>query len=172
MADLNRNGEPRVYLDWNATAPALAAAQEAMREEGTRWANPSSTHAEGRAARGRLENYRQRVAQALGVLPRAVVFTSGGSEALQLALEGAKTARHLVGATEHDAVRSAMPDAETIPVDTNGVILVEALRERLRAGPALVSVMHANNEVGTLQPVEDIREVVGEAGGLFLCDCV
>ena len=172
MADLNRNGEPRVYLDWNATAPPLAAAQDAMREEGTRWANPSSIHAEGRAARGRLEDYRQRVAKALGVAPRAVVFTSGGTEALQLALEGARTTRHLVGATEHDAVRSVVAGAETIPVDADGAILLDALRERLRAGPALVSVMHANNEVGTLQPVEDIREVVREAGGLFLCDCV
>src|SRR3990170_536357 len=114
----------RIYLDHAATTPLRPEAAEAMREGFERWANPSSPHAEGRAARAGIEDARARVKAALG-WEGEVIFTSGASEALAIGLGRAKVERRLVSAVEHDAVFRAAPDADVLPV-TGGQIDLEA----------------------------------------------
>jgi cysteine desulfurase len=163
----------RVYLDHAATTPLRPEAAEAMRQGFERWANPSSPHAEGRAARSALEEARERVKAALE-WPGEVIFTSGASEALVLALGRAKAERRLVSAVEHDAVFRAAPDAEVLPV-TEGSVDAEALVTALAApGRAIVAVQAINSETGTVMlPHGDsaLCTQVREAGGLFLADC-
>jgi cysteine desulfurase len=157
----------RIYLDWNATAPMAVPAVEAMAEAARAWANPSSVHAEGRRAKALLEDCRERIAAALGAFPRQIVFTSGGTEALALALNGAKANRRLVLATEHTAVLAAAPDAVIVPVDANGL----AQLPTLQAGD-LLAVSHANNETGVIQPLAQIVETAHAAGARVVCDAV
>lgn len=149
-------------------AEAVAAMYDAAKD----WANPSSVHADGRRARGRLESARERVAGSLGALPQQIVFTSGGTEALALALSGVPAERVLISAVEHSAVIEAAPAAERIAVDHDGVIDLDHLRSLMETGPALVAVMHANNETGVIQPIADIYDVVKDAGGNLLVDAV
>lgn len=156
----------RIYLDWNATAPMDETAVAAMVEAARVWANPSSVHADGRRARALLEDCRERIAAMLGAFPQQLVFTSGGTEALALAL-GAKAKRRLVLATEHAAVLAAAPDAIIVPVDANGLAVLPALQEG-----DLLAVQHANNETGVLQPVAAILEAARAAGARVLCDAV
>lgn len=163
--------QDRIYLDWNATAPITAAAIEAMRAAAENWANPSSVHADGRRAKGTLEDCRERVAAGLGALPQQVIFTSGGTEALALALCGIAASRRIVAATEHAAVFAAAPDAAIVPVDASGVIDLAALDAMLVEG-ALVAVMHANNETGVLQPIDAVLELTRAKGALLLVDAV
>ena len=158
--------------------------------------NPSSAHAFGRSARAAVEHAREQVAAAVGAEPKHVFFTSGGTEADNLAVLGAATAAmskpgrgtavvHIVSSpTEHHAVTAAVHEAERrgasatlLPVDANGVVdsevLDQALAGRGPAGrPALVSVMWVNNEVGTLQPVRDIAARCAAAGVRFHTDAV
>jgi cysteine desulfurase len=129
-------------------------------------------HAAGRAANGLVERARDSVAAFAGCAPDAVVFTSGGTEALALALQGSRMARCLVSAVEHSAVLAARADATVIPVGRDGVIDLAALAARLADGPALVAVQHANNETGVVQPVAEIAALVAAAGGLLLVDAV
>lgn len=157
----------RIYLDWNATAPMEETAVAAMADAARVWANPSSVHADGRRARALLEDCRERIAAALGAFPQQLVFTSGGTEALALALVGAKAKRRLVLATEHAAVLAAAPDATIVPVDANGLAVLPALRDG-----DLLAVQHANNETGILQPVAAILEAARDAGARVLCDAV
>jgi cysteine desulfurase len=163
----------RTYLDWNATAPIAAAAVEAMAEAARNWANPASVHGEGRRARGMLERWRGEVARALGCQADQIVFTGGGTEALGLALAGTAGPK-IVSAVEHDAVRRQAEGAAVVPVDAGGVIDLGAL-ERLLAdaeAPALVALMHANNETGVIQPVAEALALVRAAGGRMLVDAV
>jgi cysteine desulfurase len=168
----------RIYLDWAATAPLAPAARAAMAEAAARlesgeWANPSSVHGPGRAARRAIEDARTRIAACLAVPAEALVFTSGGTEALAQALAGAGQGARLVGATEHAAVREAAPDAVRIPVDEEGRIDLAALESLLAAGPrALVAVQHANNETGVIQDLAAIAALVHAGGGWLLADCV
>jgi cysteine desulfurase len=156
----------RLYLDHAATTPVLAEARAAMAEGLALWHNPSSPHAEGRAARAALEDARTRVAAALGWTGR-VIFTSGASEALAIAVGRAKTDAVFVSAVEHDAVSRAAPNARILPVDSNGLADLSAVEgERL-----LVAVQHANNETGILQPVAEVMAAVRERGAILLCDC-
>jgi cysteine desulfurase len=114
------------------------------------------------------------VAALVGALPAEVVFTSGGTEANNMAIDGSGRKRVLASAIEHDSVLKAAPDAEIIPVDGNGVVDLGAL-ERLLAlpgEPALVSVMFANNETGVLQPIADVVRLARQAGALVHCDAV
>jgi cysteine desulfurase len=157
----------RIYLDWNATAPMAVPAAEAMAEAGRAWANPSSVHAEGRRAKALLEDCRERIAVALGAFPQQIVFTSGGTEALALALNGAKASRRLVLATEHAAVLAAAPDAVIVPVDANGLARLPALTDG-----DLLAVSHANNETGVIQPLAQIVETAHAAGARVVCDAV
>lgn len=173
----------RVYLDWNATAPLRGEAREAMTAAFDVVGNPSSVHAEGRSARRLVEDARAVVAEATGSEPRNVVFTSGGTEANALALmpglrrgNGPPLRRLLVSAVEHPSVLAGggfMPEAITlIPVGPSGVVDLAALRTLLAEGPALVSVMAANNETGALQPVAEIAALVHEGQGALHVDAV
>ena len=161
------------YLDANATEPlrpeARAAAIAAMDLVG----NPSSVHAAGRAARRVLEDARAAIAGRYGAAPGSVVFTSGGTEADALAIHALRAGRRvIVGATEHDAVRAAAPDAEVLPVDACGVADLDALAELVAQGPALVCLMLANNETGTIQPVEAAAALCRQHGALLHVDAV
>ncbi len=163
----------RVYLDHAATTPmrpeAIAAVDEGMR----RWANPSSPHAEGRAARAMLEDARARIKAALGWTGE-LIFTSGASEALSIALGRAKVERRIVSAVEHDAVFRAAPGAAVLPVvegQPDGDYLADFLK---RPGRAIVAVQSINSETGTmLLPFAEPAAIalVREAGGVFLSDC-
>jgi cysteine desulfurase len=158
--------EPRIYLDHAATTPLIPAAREAMAEALERWHNPSSPHAEGRAAKAALEAARERIAAALGWSGR-IVFTSGASEALAIALTRAKAGPRFVSAVEHDAVFRAAAEAGRLPVGSDGIADLSGV-----AGERpLVAVHHANNESGVLQPLDRIAGRVREMGGLLLADC-
>ncbi|EJL35248.1 cysteine desulfurase family protein [Novosphingobium sp. AP12] len=160
-----------IYLDHAATTPMLPAAQRAWLEGAAIWANPSSPHAPGRAARAALEDARARVKAALG-WEGEVLFTSGASEALAIGMGRAKAQRRLVSAVEHDAVFRAAPDAQVLPVvggEVDGEALAAALGE---PGRAVVAVQSINSETGTvLLPDDTVVAQVREAGGLFLADC-
>jgi cysteine desulfurase len=171
----------RTYLDWNATAllrpEARAAALVALDAIG----NPSSVHAEGRAARRLVEEARERVAALVGAEARNVVFTSGGTEANAQALAPTSAGgaqKLLVSAIEHPSVLAGgrfPPTAiERLPVNSDGVIDLAVLENRLGAldGRVLVSLMLANNETGVVQPVSQVAHLVHEAGALLHVDAV
>ncbi len=162
------------YLDWNATAPLRPEAAAAIAAALARCGNPSSVHRWGRAARQMVEHAREAVAGLIGARPEGVVFVSGGTEANHLALLGSGRARILVSAVEHSSVLGAVPGAERIAVDGNGIVDLARLERQLAADPrpALVSVMLANNETGIIQPVADIARVAHAQGALFHCDAV
>lgn len=176
------------YLDYAASAPLRAEALAAMRPFLERpAANPSSQHGPGRAARAAVETAREQVAALVGADPGEVVFTSGGTEADNLAIKGtvlarAAGARHLVvSAVEHHAVLDAAAWAsldaggavDQAPVDGRGRLRLDDFGELLQPGrTALVAVMAANNEVGTLQPVAAVAELAHGAGAVLLCDAV
>lgn len=162
------------YLDHNATSPLRPEAFESMVEALRVGGNPSSVHTAGRKARSFVEAARRQVAGLVGALPGEVVFTSGGTEANSLALSGAGRRRVLISAVEHDSVSRAVPNAEIIPVDGNGVVDLSALERMLAsaADPALVSVMSANNETGVLQPIGEIARLARAAGALVHSDAV
>ncbi|HEY6710083.1 MAG TPA: cysteine desulfurase family protein [Actinomycetota bacterium] len=176
------------YLDYAASAPLRAEALAAMLPLLERpAANPSSQHAQGRAARAAVETAREQVAALVGAAPAEVVFTSGGTEADNLAVKGAVLVRpagerHLVcSAVEHHAVLDAAAWAEAdagaevdlAPVDGSGRVDPDRLAGLLRPGrTALVAVMAANNEVGTGQPVAAGAELAHAAGAVLLCDAV
>jgi cysteine desulfurase len=162
------------YLDWNATTPLRPEAAAAMSAMFARCGNPSSVHHWGRAARQAIERARSAVAALLDAPSEGVVFVSGGTEANHLALLGTGRDRVLVSAVEHDSVLRAVPEAERIPVDQDGVVVLDALDRLLAADPrpALVSVMLANNETGVLQPAAAIGTVARTHGALFHCDAV
>jgi cysteine desulfurase len=163
-----------VYLDHNATAPVRPEAVEAVARTLSMVGNPSSVHGFGRAARRLVEEARERVAALAGAQPEDVVFTGGGSEANNLALGGCGRRRILVSAVEHDSILNADAALETVPVDGDGVIDLDALDKRLALEdtPALVSVMLANNETGTIQPVAGVVEVARRHDALVHCDAV
>lgn len=170
---------PHCYLDWAATAPLSDAARAAMDDAAARlgsgaWANPSSVHGPGRAARHAREQARAAIAGALRVPAQSLVFASGGTEALALGLHGGVASAILVGATEHAAVRAAAPSATMLPVDSQGRIIADALPALLAdAGPRpLVAVQHANNETGVVQDIAALAAIVHGRGGRILVDCV
>jgi cysteine desulfurase len=158
--------EPRTYLDHAATTPLLPEARAAMAAALERWHNPSSPHAEGRAARAALEDARARIADALG-WEGAIIFTSGASEAIAIALQRSAAGLHFVSAVEHDAVFRAAPDADRLPVDAGGIVSLGGVGgER-----PLVAIQQANSETGVLQPLCSIAPQVRALGGLLLADC-
>lgn len=162
------------YLDWNATAPLRPEAAAAVSEALALCGNPSSVHRRGRAAREQVESARAAVAALVGASADGVTFTSGGTEANHLAILGSGRARVLVSAVEHSSVLQAAPEAERIPVDRSGIVDLAALAAMLAADarPALVSVMLANNETGTIQPAREIADLAHAHGALFHCDAV
>jgi cysteine desulfurase len=175
----------RVYFDWNATAPLRPQARAALQDALALSGNPSSVHAEGRAARRLIERAREEVAALMAARPADVVFTSGGTEANMLALTpaietpGEKRPRErlLMSAIEHSSVRAGgrFPRAaiEEIAADADGRVDLAALAQAVAKAPRpLVSIMLANNETGVLQPVAQATAIVHAAGGLLLVDAV
>jgi cysteine desulfurase len=175
----------RAYFDWNATAPLREEARAAMVAALALAGNASSVHAEGRAARRLIEEARAQVAALVGADAKDVIFTSGATEANMLALTpaleigGRKEPRDrlFVSSVEHPSVRSggrfASDAVETLAVDGDGVVDLHALRSAIaRAERPLVSVMLANNESGTIQPIRDIADIVHAANGLLHVDAV
>ncbi len=178
---------PRAYLDYNATAPMRPEARAAVLAAMDRLGNPSSIHAEGRAARAIVEDARRAVAELAGVEPRCVVFTSGGTEAANLALTPAigatgleqPLARLIVGAGEHPCVlhghRFAAERTAIAPLGADGRIDLDALAALLDSSdgrPAMLALQGANNETGVIQPVAEAAALVHAAGGLVVCDAV
>jgi cysteine desulfurase len=161
----------RLYLDHAATTPVLPQARAALQRGLEAWANPSSPHAEGRAARALLEEARSSIAGVLG-WRHDVIFTSGASEAIEIAARRARAEQRVHGATEHSIVPFAMgADSAVVPVRADGLIDEAALSGILAEGPALVAIQHANNETGVIQPLERLAPLVREAGSLLLADC-
>ena len=177
------------YLDHAATTPMLPEAITAVAEVMGQVGNPSSLHAAGRAARRRVEEARESLAAALGARPSEVVLTAGGTESYNLAVKGIYWARRaadpkrrrvIASAVEHHAVLDAVDwlvthegaDVTWLPVDRHGRVEPEALRAALADDVALVTVMWANNEVGTLQPVRELAEIAREHGVPMHCDAV
>ncbi|WP_029728629.1 cysteine desulfurase family protein [Sphingomonas sp. UNC305MFCol5.2] len=160
----------RIYLDHAATTPMTEAAKAAVVEGMARWANPSSPHAEGRAARAALEAARAKIAAAYG-WAHELVLTSGASESLHLALTRSMAERRLITAVEHDSVLRHSEGAKVLPVDANGILDLEALRGVL-AGESrtMLCAQWANSETGVRQPIAAIAEVVHDAGGILLVD--
>jgi cysteine desulfurase len=160
----------RIYLDHAATTPILPAAKAAVADAMERWANPSSPHAEGRAANAALEDARARIKRALG-WDGDLLFTGGASEALAIAL-GRPGRRILASAVEHDAVFRAAPGAQVLPMGAKAEVSRDALDEALRSGPpAFVAIQHINSETGVEQPIDSLSAQVRASGGLLVCDC-
>lgn len=177
------DGAGPVYLDWAATAPLSAAAAAALAEAAAalasgRFANPSSQHGPGRAARRALQAARATLADVFATAPDEIIFTSGGTEALALAIGGTAAPTLAAGATEHAAVHAAIhgaaPDAVIIPVDSDGRIEAGVLDRLLAAAPAgaLVAIQQANNETGVIQDVAALADLVHHHGGRLLVDAV
>ena len=141
------------------------AARAALAQGCAAWANPSSPHAEGRAAKRLLEDARAAIGRSLG-WSRDIVFTSGASEALSIALTRAMAERRFVGAIDHDAVLRAAPDAIVMPVGPDGVLHLPDL-----SGPrSIVTVQWANSETGVRQPIAQLAETIHAAGHILLVD--
>ncbi|MFM2129303.1 MAG: hypothetical protein RL477_849 [Pseudomonadota bacterium] len=170
----------RHYLDFNATSPVRNEARAAMLDALALPGNPSSVHAEGRAARAVVEAAREDIARLTGAAPERLTFTGSGSEANNLALAGLRPGRVVVSAIEHASV--LRPAAERrggfafVPVSREGVVDLDALEEALdepaEGGPTLVSVMYANNETGVIQPVREVVALARRAGALVHVDAV
>ena len=171
----------RAYLDHNATAPVRPEAAAAVMRALSLVGNPSSVHGEGRRAHALIEEARADVARLVGAKPAEVIFTSGGTEAANLAIHSAVAAlgveRLIISAIEHDCVRasaaaSGLP-VDILPVDNNGVADLAALGALLaKPGKALVALMLANNETGIIQPVGGASALAHEAGALLLSDTI
>lgn len=171
------------YLDYAATAPLRPQAREAMLAQWDQVGNPSSLHAAGRAARRVVEESRELIAALIGAKPADIIFTSGGTESDNLALKGIAAAsgrsRVLISAIEHHAVldpAQALAEqgytVERIPVDVLGRIDLDALAQALDEDVAVVAVMWANNEVGTIQPIEEVAELCRRSGAVLHSDAV
>jgi cysteine desulfurase len=182
---------PPIYLDYNATTPLDPAVIEAMlpclRDH---FGNPSSSHTYGKTAHDLLDRARRQVAELLGAQPAEIVFTSGGSEASNHALKGAvfaklhglfgrwaKDAHIITSAVEHpatlqpcDFLKRLGCRVTVLPVDRHGLVDPDAVRKALDRKTTLVSIMHANNEVGTLQPIREIAAVAHDRGVLVHTD--
>ncbi len=176
-----------IYFDYNATTPLDPRVREAMLPFlGEIWGNPSSVHHIGRRARALLDDARDRAAAVLGAKPSEVIFTSGGTESVNLAICGTARllkpkGRHLItSAVEHHAVLHACDylarkegfEVTVLPVDRAGRVSLESLRQAIRPDTILVSIMAANNEIGTIQPVAELGVLCRERGVLFHTDAV
>lgn len=151
----------------------LPLVRKTVADAWTSWANPSSPHAEGRAARAALEEARAHIKTALS-WPHEIIFTSGASEAIAIALTRAQSDAIFVSATEHDAVHRAAPEAYFLPVEPNGCVLPDALTGRLAALSAtcpLVAIQAVNNETGVKQPLDRLLSIIQKAGGISFVDC-
>lgn len=176
-----------IYFDYNATTPLDPSVREAMLPFlGEVWGNPSSIHHLGRQARAILDDARERAAKVLGCKPSEVIFTSGGTESNNLAIFGAARllkdqGRHIItSAIEHHAVlhpceylaRKEGFEITLLPVNRKGLVTPEDLEKTIRKDTVLVSIMAANNEIGTIQPVAELGAICRKHGVLFHTDAV
>jgi cysteine desulfurase len=176
-----------IYFDYNATTPLDPSVREAMLPFlGEIWGNPSSVHHIGRKARALLDDARDRAAKFLGAKPSEIIFTSGGTESNNLAIFGTARAlnskgKHLItSAVEHDAVLQSFDYLEKkegfevtrLPVNSEGRVSPDDLKKAIRADTILVSIMVANNEIGTIQPVAELGAICRERGIIFHSDAV
>ncbi|HID28736.1 MAG TPA: cysteine desulfurase, partial [Desulfobacterales bacterium] len=173
-----------IYLDHNATTPIAPEVAEAMRPYwGEKYGNPSSGYPLGRLAKEALEDARGRVANLLGCRAEEIVFTSGGTESNNMVIKGvahtlAEKGHHIITtAIEHPAITNPCLfllyqgyDVTFLPVDSTGLVAPSAVQEAIRPTTVLISVMHANNETGTIQPISEIGALAKEAGVLFHTD--
>ncbi len=176
-----------IYLDYNATTPLDPAVRETMLPFlGDVWGNPSSVHHVGRKARAFLDDARDRAAKVLGAKPSEIIFTSGGTESNNLAVFGAarllkSRGRHLITSqVEHHAVLHCFDFLEReegfkvtrLPVNSNGRVSPDALKEAIQPDTSFVSILAANNEIGTIQPVAELGSVCRDRGIVFHTDAV
>ena len=176
-----------IYFDYNATTPLDAAVRDSMLPFlGKIWGNPSSVHQVGRRARAVLDDARERAARVLGCKPAEIIFTSGGTESNNLAVLGtarllSAKGRHVItSAIEHKAVLSCFDYLEhrekfevtRLPVDSQGRVSVDDLKRAVRPDTVLVSIMAANNEIGTIQPVSELGAVCRDRAIAFHTDAV
>ncbi|MEI9863520.1 MAG: cysteine desulfurase family protein [Limisphaerales bacterium] len=176
-----------VYFDYNATTPLDPAVREAMLPYlDNIWGNPSSVHHVGRKARALLDDARDRAAKFLDAKPSEIIFTSGGSESVNLAIFGAarllkSKGTHLItSAVEHDAVLQSFDYLEKkegfrvtrLPVNSEGRVAPDELKRAIRPDTILVSIMAANNEIGTIQPVAELGALCREREIIFHTDAV
>ncbi len=176
----------RVYLDHAATTPLHPEVSSLMCEfMAETFGNPSSLHSFGREARKWMEEARQKVAELIGAASEEIIFTSGGTEADNLAILGVAWSRrekgnHLItSAIEHHAVLDTCEflarngfEVTVLPVDGYGVVDPDAVRRAIRKNTILISIMHANNEIGTIEPIEEIGRIAREHGVVFHTDAV
>jgi cysteine desulfurase len=180
----------RVYLDFNATTPVDAAVLDAMLPYFSGdFANAASIHTPGQRARAAVETAREQVAGLIGASPKEIVFTSGGTESDNHAIfgivnsalaSGAQTAPHIISsAIEHEAVLNTCQALEKrgvavtyLPVDKNGLIDPAAVQAALRPETVLITIMHANNELGTIEPIAEIGRIAAQADVYFHSDAV
>jgi cysteine desulfurase len=165
----------RYYFDHNATTPVSAEVLDAMMPLLTEvYGNASSVHFFGQAARKKLDDAHRHVAAMLGALPEEIVFTSGGTEADNLAIFG--MGGHIITTSvEHPAVLAACARTSShtvVSVDASGIVDPDAIRQAIRPDTRLISVMHANNELGTIQPIQEIARIAHSAGIAFHSDGV
>jgi cysteine desulfurase len=177
----------RIYFDHNATTPVAPAVVEAMAGVLTgQFGNPSSVHHFGQQAKSVLDEARSEVASLIGAEPSELVFTSGGTESDNFALRGVADAleatgrRHLIASSiEHEAVLVTLKalsrkgwEVTLLPVDQSGIVKPESLEAALTDRTAIVSVMHANNEIGTIQPIAELARLARARGAVFHTDAV
>lgn len=175
----------RIYLDYNASTPLDPAVKEAILQASERFGNPSSIHQEGRQARALVDQARSNVAQLLQCDQRRIVFTSGGTESNNLAIIGAARANRMKGnhlvtcSIEHSSVLNTCHQLERegfevtyVPPTSEGLIDPAVIRSALRKNTILVSIMMANNEIGTIQPVAELGSIAHENGTLFHTDAI
>ena len=186
MADNKQAFRKRIYMDNAATTRLCDAAAKAMTEAYLYYGNPSSLHTEGVKAAAHLDKARKTIADCIGALPQEIYLTSGGSEADNWALKGvaqtlaAKGKKHIVSTViEHhailhtlDALKKQGFEYTLVPVDSEGYVSPDDIAAAIRPDTALVSVMYANNEIGTIQPIREISKVCHDKGALFHCDAV
>lgn len=164
-----------VYLDYNASAPALPSVFKALQAFIESQGNPSSIHHHGRLMRKKIEDVRKNISRALNTLNHEVYFTSGATEANQIVLNTffAKNGRVLTLATEHDSVLNNAPHGIKLPVNTQGIVCLVSLEnelKRFQGIPTLVSIMAANNETGVIQPLDKISDLCLRYNAFFHSD--
>jgi cysteine desulfurase len=177
----------RIYFDYNATTPLVPAVADAMTAAARDvFGNASSVHFFGQQAKAAVDTARSSLAALIGADPSEIVFTGGGTESDNLAIRGAAEAleptkrRHLIAtAIEHEAVLNTLKalakrgwQTTLLAVDQSGIVAPERLRDAMKSDTALVSVMHANNEIGTIQPIAELAAIAHEHGALMHTDAV
>lgn len=183
MCSEEKLSTPKIYMDYNASTPIAPEVKEAMMPYlNAAYGNPSSIHWAGRPAREAVEKARRQIAGLLGCNPTEVVFTSGGTEANNHALKGAFYAKGAAGhiittAIEHPSIiepcrflEGLGVDVTVVPVDSTGMVDPATIESAIRPDTILVTVMHANNEVGTIEPIRDIGDICRAAGVLLHTD--